>query len=66
MIYHAYFHSVLSYGIIVWGNFPHRVDIFRLHKKVITITRGIKSTDSCTDCFEWLKILPLLSINAHG
>jgi hypothetical protein len=33
MIYYAYFHSVLSYSIIFWGNSPHSIDIFRLRKK---------------------------------
>jgi hypothetical protein len=34
MLYHAYFYSILCYGIF-WGNSLHITDIFRLQKKVI-------------------------------
>jgi hypothetical protein len=32
MVYHAYFHSVLCYGIIFWGNSPRSIEVFRLQK----------------------------------
>jgi len=32
-IYHSYFHSVLRYGILFWGNSPICKDIFRIQKK---------------------------------
>jgi hypothetical protein len=61
MVYHAYFHFVLCYGIIFWGNSSHSIDIFRLQKWVIWIICGIKNTDSCRDYFKQLKIFPLQS-----
>jgi hypothetical protein len=32
MIYYAYLHSVMTYGIIFWGNSPHSIHLFRLWK----------------------------------
>jgi hypothetical protein len=37
MIYFSYFHSVMTYGIIFWGNSPFNILIFRLQKRVIRI-----------------------------
>jgi hypothetical protein len=61
MVYHAYFHSVLCFGVIFWGNSPHSVEVFRLQKRVIQIICGIKNRDSCRDYFRQLKILPFQS-----
>jgi hypothetical protein len=33
MIYHAYFQSVESHGLIFWGTSSHRLDIFKLQKE---------------------------------
>jgi hypothetical protein len=44
MVYHAYFHFVLCYGIIFWGNSPHNIEVFRLQKRVIRIIYSIKNT----------------------
>ena len=33
MIYFAYFHSIMSYGIIFWGNSTDNDVIFKLQKK---------------------------------
>ena len=32
MICNAYFHSLMTHGIIFWGNSPNNVHIFRLQK----------------------------------
>jgi hypothetical protein len=52
MVYRAYFHSVLCYGIIFWGNSPHSIEVFRLQKSVIRIICCVKNRDSCRDYFK--------------
>jgi hypothetical protein len=33
MIYYSYFHTVMSYGVIFWGNSAHSINKFKLQKK---------------------------------
>ena len=40
MIYHAFFHSAMGYGIIFWGNSLHSSTIFSMQKKEIRIMEG--------------------------
>jgi len=61
MIYYAFFHSVMSYGIIFWGNSWHSSIIFRLQKKVIRITEGCGNGASCRSLFKKFQILLLKS-----
>jgi hypothetical protein len=60
MVYCAYFHSIMSYGIIFGGNSSCNINVFRL-QKVIRVITGISSRYSCRDHFKRLKILPLQS-----
>jgi hypothetical protein len=61
IIYHAFFHSVMSYGIIFWGNSPHSSIIFRIQKKAIRIMEECGNSVSCRNLFKKLHILPLTS-----
>jgi exonuclease III len=61
MIYYAYVHSLLKYGIIFWGNAPLSVSIFKIQKRIIRIMLGLGKLDSCRDWFKKLQILPLQS-----
>jgi len=47
LIYYSYFNSILSYGIIFWGNTPHSNVIFKMQKKAVRIMIGIRNRDSC-------------------
>jgi len=60
MVYYSYFHSIMMYGLIFWGN-SHYSNIFRLQKRIIRIIVGIRGRDSCREHFKKLKILPLQS-----
>jgi hypothetical protein len=59
--YFAYFRSIMSYGIIFWGNSSYSIKIFKLQKRVIRIITDAKNRDSCRELFKNLKILTLIS-----
>ena len=62
MVYFAYIHSIISYGIIFWGNQPHSDKIFKIQKRVIRIITNSRMRDSCRELFKKkLEILPLYS-----
>jgi hypothetical protein len=59
MVYFAYVHSIISFGIIFGGNQPHSEKIFKLQKRVIRIITHSRIRDSCRELFKRLEILPL-------
>jgi hypothetical protein len=59
--YHSLFHSVMSYGIMFWGNSSHSSVIFKMHKRVIRIIMGYGYRESCRELFKELKISTLSS-----
>ena len=59
MVYYAFFHSVMSYGLILGGNSTGSKCVFKLQKWAIRIIMGTKNNDSCREFFKLLKILPL-------
>jgi hypothetical protein len=61
MSYFAYFHSIMSYGIILWGNSVYANKIFRLQKRVVIIITDVSNRDSCQELLKNLKILTLVS-----
>jgi hypothetical protein len=61
IIYHAYFHSIMAYGIMFWGNSTHVGRVFKLQKKVIRCIAGCNSCESCREYFREMRILPLKS-----
>jgi len=61
MIYYSLFHSVMSSGIIFWGNLSHSQKIFKLQKRAIRITTGSRNKDSCRTLFKQLGVVPLKS-----
>jgi hypothetical protein len=60
-IYFSYFHSILWYGIIFWGNFAYSLNIFKIQKRIIWMIINATNRDSCRQLFKNLKILPLKS-----
>ena len=46
MLYFSYVHSVMSYGIIFWGNSHHSNNIFKIQKGIIRIITNTGSRDS--------------------
>jgi len=60
-IYYSYFHSVMTYGLLFWGNSSDSIKIFRLQKNIIGIMMGCRSRDSCRKLFFNLEIINLPS-----
>jgi hypothetical protein len=61
MNYFSYFHTVMSYGKIFWGNTLYSNNIFKLQKRVIRIITNSRNRDSCRELFKELNILPFYS-----
>jgi hypothetical protein len=61
MIYGAYFHSLMNYGVIFWDNSSYSNKVLKLHKTVVKILTGSMSRDTGHDLFKNLNILTLLS-----
>jgi hypothetical protein len=59
MVYFAYFHSVIIYGIIFWGNSTDADRVFMLQKRIVRIVAGVGSRSSCRSLFMKLYILPV-------
>jgi hypothetical protein len=58
-IYFAYFHSIVQYGILFWGNSTNSRKIFTLQKKIIRIMVDAHPRTSCRSLFKKLEILPV-------
>lgn len=46
-VYHAFFHARMSYGIQLWGESAHAIDVFVLQKRAV---RAIELKDQRTSC----------------
>jgi hypothetical protein len=66
MVYYAYFHSIICYGIIFWGNSSYAINVFYLQKWMIWIITGIGNRTSCKQSFIALKIPTLLSLYIYS
>jgi hypothetical protein len=53
-VYFAYFHSIMKYGIIFWGNSSNSKKIFALQKKIRRVMVGARPTNSCRSLFNRL------------
>jgi hypothetical protein len=52
MIYYAYLHSIMTYGLIFWENSSHSGNIFKLQKRIIRIIMGARPMISCRELFK--------------
>jgi IS1 family transposase len=58
-IYFAYFHSIIKYGIVFWGNSSNSRKIFTLQKKIVRLMVGAHHRNPCRRLFKKLEILPV-------
>lgn len=65
-VYFAYFHSVATYGLLVWGVSSDLESIFRLQKRAIRTLAGLAYRESCRTHFRRMGIqtLPACFIRA--
>jgi hypothetical protein len=61
LVYFAYFHSIISYGIIFWGNSTDSKKVFYIKKRIIRIMAGAKRRASYRELFKKFNVLPLAS-----
>jgi hypothetical protein len=61
MIYHAYFHSVMEFGIPFWGVSADSKKVFLQQKRAVRIMTGSPPRASCRKLFRRLKILTVTS-----
>jgi hypothetical protein len=59
MVYFACFHSVITYGLIFWGNSTNIHRVFMVQKKVKRIISGVGMKTSCRGLFKKLGTLPV-------
>ena len=59
MVYFANVHSVMSYGIMMWGNSTHTKKVFTLQKKCIRILANANPKASCRILFRKLNIMTI-------
>lgn len=57
--YFAFFHSILNYGVLLWGNSTGSKQVFILQKKAVRCIMGIHKMESCRNHFKNLKIMTL-------
>ena len=43
MVNYSYFHSIMAYGLLFWGNSSHSIKAFRMQKYIICIMTGCKN-----------------------
>ena len=61
IVYHSYFHSIMTYGIIFWGTSCLHNNIFKIQKRMIRILSNKTKRDSCRQLYKQLQILTLTS-----
>jgi len=57
-IYFAYFHSVMTYGIIFWGNSHLSSNIFKIQKRALRIMTNKSKRETCRPLYNQLPYHP--------
>lgn len=66
MVYFAHFHSLISYGVMFWGNSSTASRVFIMQKRAIRSILGFKCNESCREHFKNLKIMTLPSLYLYS
>jgi len=65
MVY-FYFHSIMSHGIIFWGNSSQNNSIFKIQKRTIRIIVNSSSRTSCHELFKEVQTLTIYSQHIYS
>jgi hypothetical protein len=60
--YFAYFQSIVSYGILLWGNSSHVQDVLILQKKVVRVITDSNRLEHCKPLFVKLGCLTIVNL----
>jgi hypothetical protein len=61
IVYFAYVHSIITYGLPIWGNAVNSKNVFITQKSIIRVIMNVNPKISCQGCFRRLNILPFYS-----
>lgn len=61
LVYFSYFHSIMSYGILLWGRGADIETIFILQKRAIRFIYSLRRRDSLRELFKEINILTVAS-----
>lgn len=61
-IYYAYVHSIMSYGLLMWGNSTDSERVLKMQKRALRVLVGAKYKDSCREHFKTQQILTSASL----
>lgn len=59
-VYFAYFHSLMTYGVLFWGTASSADTVFVLQKRALRYILGLKYRDSCRDQFRKVGIMTMI------
>ena len=61
LVYFSYFHSLMTYGILLWGHAANANSIFTLHKRAVRVIYKLASRVSLREKFKDINILTFVS-----
>jgi hypothetical protein len=61
IVYFAYVHSIITYGLPFWGNVVNSKNVFMVQKRIIRIIMNVNPKISCQGLFRYINILPFYS-----
>jgi hypothetical protein len=61
IVYFAYVHSIITYGLAFWGNATNSKNVFIVQKRIIRNILNVNPKASCWGLFRCLNILPFFS-----
>ena len=64
--YYAFFHSLIAYGIVLWGNCSHVKELLLLQKKAVRIIANVSDMEHCKPLFVQLGIMTVVNLYIHS